>query len=212
MSTPVNDQPSASTVFVVDDDVSFLAAVSRLLRAAGYSVKTFASAREFLAALPGAPDGCVLADLHMPGMSGLELQAELAHRDQPLPVVFLTGRGDIPTSVKAMRQGAEDFLTKLAPKAELLNAVNRALARGAVERAIRARQAVVRDLLARLTEREREVLAHVVQGQLNKQIAAELGISERTVKLHRMHITKKLGIPSVAELTKLWLESGLTSS
>jgi FixJ family two-component response regulator len=199
---------ASATVYLVDDDASYLAATARLLKASGYAVRTFGSAGEFLSALPADPEGCVLADLHMPRMSGLELQAELLRREQPLPVVFLTGQGDIPTSVKAMRQGAEDFLTKLAPKADLLNAVNRALARGAKERAARARQGEVRGLLARLTDRELDILAQVVRGRLNKQIAGDLGISERTVKLHRTSLTSKLGMPSVAELTKLWLESG----
>lgn len=119
------------TVFVVDDDASFLAAVSRLLRATGHPVKTFSSASEFLQNLPAAGPGCVVADLQMPGLSGLDLQAALARTDNPLPVLFLTGHGDIPTSVRAMRQGAEDFLVKRAPKKELLDAVNRALARDA---------------------------------------------------------------------------------
>jgi two-component system response regulator FixJ len=201
----------APTVFVVDDDASFLTAVSRLLRVTGHPVKTFSSASEFLQSLPAAGSGCVVADLQMPGLSGLDLQAALARMDNPLPVLFLTGHGDIPTSVRAMRQGAEDFLTKRAPKEALLDAVNRALARDARERAERVR---IRGLRARfdvLTEREREVLQHVLRGQLNKQIAADLGIHERTVKLHRTAIKTKLGVPSVAELTRLAQEAGLFS-
>jgi len=196
------------TVFVVDDDASFLESIGRLLRASRYQVKTFSSAENFLAQIPAGARGCVLADLHMPGMNGLELQQSLARLGNPLPVVFLTGQGDIRTSVQAMRQGAEDFLTKLAPKAELLNAVQQALAREERERKTRQQQAELRNRFEELTGREMEVLKHVVQGRLNKEIAADLGISERTVKLHRTAITTKLGVPSVAELTKLWIAAG----
>jgi len=195
------------TVFVVDDDASFRAAISRLLRAAGHQVKVFASASEFLQALPATGSGCVVADLQMPGLSGLDLQAALAGSGNPLPVLFLTGHGDIPTSVQAMRLGAEDFLTKLAPRKLLLEAVNRALARDARERAERARVQGARARFETLTEREREVLEHVLRGQLNKQIAGDLGIHERTVKLHRTAITNKVGVQSVAELTQLWMEA-----
>ena len=195
------------TVFVVDDDASFRTAVSRLLRAAGHQVKAFASASEFVQSLPATGPGCVVADLQMPGLSGLDLQAALAGSDNPLPVLFLTGHGDIPTSVHAMRLGAEDFLTKRAPREALLDAVNRALARDAHERAERARVQEARARFATLTEREREVLEHVLRGQLNKQIAADLGIHERTVKLHRTAITNKVGVQSVAELTQLWMEA-----
>ena len=193
-------------VHIVDDDAAFLAAASRLLKASGFTVKIYAAPEELLAGLPDEAPGCVLADLHMPGMSGLELQDALARSRNPLPVVFLTGAGDIPASVQAMRQGAEDFLTKVAPKELILGAVHRALARDAKERAARDRLARLRTLFAGLTGREREVLGHVVRGRQNKQIAADLGIAERTVKLHRTAITTKLGVPSVAELTRLWLE------
>jgi FixJ family two-component response regulator len=195
-------------VHIVDDDPSFLVAVARMLRASGFVVKTFASAAEFLAQPELDVPGCVLTDLQMPRVSGLDLQEALAKAGHRIPVVFLTGRGDISTSVHAMRHGAEDFLTKRAPKQELLEAVNRALVRDARERAERARVQRLRARFEPLTEREREVLQHVLRGQLNKQIAADLGIHERTVKLHRTAITTKLGVSSVAELTKLWLESG----
>ena len=203
----MTDAAPEGTVFVVDDDASFRAAVSRLLRAAGHQVKVFASASEFLQGLPATGTGCVVADLQMPGLSGLDLQAALAGSGNPLPVLFLTGHGDIPTSVKAMRLGAEDFLTKTAPKKTLLEAVNRALARDVRERAERARAEAARGRFATLTEREREVLQHVLQGQLNKQIAWDLGIHERTVKLHRTAITTKVGVQSVTELTQLWLQA-----
>jgi FixJ family two-component response regulator len=195
-------------VHIVDDDPSFLVAVARMLRASGFVVKTFASAAEFLAQPELDVPGCVLTDLQMPRVSGLDLQEALAKAGHRIPVVFLTGRGDIPASVHAMRHGADDFLTKRAPKQKLLEAVNRALVRDARERAERARVQRLRARFEVLTEREREVLQHVLRGQLNKQIAADLGIHERTVKLHRTAITTKLRVSSVAELTKLWLESG----
>jgi FixJ family two-component response regulator len=197
------------TVHIVDDDPSFLAAISRLLRASGFAVKTFSSASKFLAQRDTDMPGCVLVDLQMPGMSGLDLQAALAKTFHPLPILFLTGHGDIPASVRAMRGGAEDFLEKRAPKEELLAAVKRALVRDALERQARARQRELRARFDALSERELEVLSHVVQGRLNKQIAADLGIHERTVKLHRNAITTKLCVSSVAELTRLTLEVGI---
>ena len=149
------------TVFIVDDDASYSAAIARLLRASGLLVKSFTSATEFLRhRSPDAP-GCVITDLQMPGMSGIELQSALAKTGNPLPMVFLTGRGDIPTSVAAMRCGAEDFLTKLAPKETLLAAVNRALERDTRERAGRDCRREVHDRFKQLTPRDQEVLAHV---------------------------------------------------
>jgi len=203
----MKDGSSEPTVFVVDDDPSFRRAVSRLLRAAGHQVRVFSSGSEFVESLPAPGPGCVVADLQMPGLSGLDLQAALAGSDNPLPVLFLTGHGDIPTSVHAMRLGAEDFLTKRASREALLDAVTRALARDARERAERTRVQEARARFDALTGRERGVLEHVLRGQLNKQIAADLGIHERTVKLHRTAITTKVGVQSVAELTQLWLEA-----
>ena len=195
-------------VHVVDDDASFLVALARLLRAAGYTVRTFASAAEFLAQR-GDAAGCVIADLQMPGMDGLDLQQALLREGSGLPVIFLTGEGDIPTSVRAMRQGAEDFLTKTAPKEDLLAAVDRALARDARQRAETARLRALRARIATLTPRELAVLRQVAEGRLNKQIAADLGIGERMVKLHRTAITTKLQVRSVAELTRLVQAAGL---
>ena len=199
----------ASVVHIVDDDPSFLAAVARLLRANGFSVKTYSSAKKFLAQRDADAPGCVLADLQMPEVSGLDLQAALAQTSNPLPILFLTGHGDIPSSVQAMRDGAEDFLEKRAPKEKILDAVTRALARDSREREARNRQRELRARFDMLTEREREVLSHVVQGRLNKQIAGDLGIHERTVKLHRTAITLKLKVQSVAELTRLTQEAGI---
>ena len=199
----------AGTVFVVDDDASFLRSVSRLLSAVGYTVQTFESAQEFLSRLTPEMSGCVVADLQMPGMNGLELQDALRHSVNPLPVIFLTGQGDIPTTVSAMRGGAEDFLMKRAPKEELLAAVQRAFERGVQERKQREHLQNLRGRFDELSKRELEVLERVVQGSMNKQIASDLNIIERTVKLHRTNLTRKLGVQSVAELTRLVDEAGL---
>jgi len=199
----------APIVHVVDDDVSFLAAISRLLRAAGFSVKTYLSAEEFLAQRDADSPGCVLSDLQMPQMSGLDLQTALAQTSNPLPILFLTGHGDILSTVQAMRDGAEDFLEKCAPKEKLLEAVIRALGRDAQERGARQRQRELHARFDTLTARELEVLSHVVRGRLNKQIASDLNIHERTVKLHRTAITTKLKVQSVAELTRLTQEANI---
>lgn len=197
-----------ATVFLVDDDESFLTSVARLFRASGVLVKSFSSAADFLAQRPPEAAGCVVADLQMPGMSGIELQEALAKSKNPLPIVFLTGQGDIPTSVKAMRHGAEDFLTKRAPKEELIGAVRRALERDARDRKQREQQRGLRALFNQLSPREREVLTHVLRGQLNKQTAADLGIDERSVKRHRTNLMRKLQVQSVAELAQLAFEAG----
>jgi two-component system, LuxR family, response regulator FixJ len=196
-------------VRLVDDDASFLKAAARLLRASGFTVKTFPSVAEFLGCPEPDVPGCVLADLQMPGLSGLDLQEALVKTGRCMPVVFLSGHGDIPTTVQAMRRGAEDFLTKSAPKKDLLDAVRRALARDAAERAKRAQVEALRTRFAALTPRELEVLAHVLTGQLNKQIAGDLGIDERSVKRHRTSLMLKLQVQSVAELTHLVESAGL---
>ncbi|MDR3458135.1 MAG: response regulator [Verrucomicrobiae bacterium] len=197
------------TIYIVDDDASFLRSVSRLLRAVGYPVETFMSAQEFLDRLSPALSGCVVSDLHMPELDGMELQAALRETDNPLPVIFLTGQGDIPTTVKAMQGGAVDFLMKISPKEKLLEAIERALEQNQRERETRARQRVSRGQFGELSEREMEVLSHVVRGRMNKEIAADLDINLRTVKLHRTNITRKLKVQSVAELTRLVDEAGL---
>ncbi|MDM7915869.1 MAG: LuxR C-terminal-related transcriptional regulator [Candidatus Eisenbacteria bacterium] len=178
------------------------------MKAAGFAVKSFASAAEILPQPELDAPGCILLDLKMPGLNGLELQDALAKAGSGLPIIFLTGHGDIPTSVEAMRKGAEDFLTKRAPKEVVLDAVRRAIDRDARARTEESRAEALRRRFAALTPRELEVLGHVVQGQPNKQIAADLGIHERTVKLHRTGITTKLGVSSTAELTRPWLEAG----
>jgi len=201
----------SKVVFVVDDDPSFRTAVTRMLRAAGLSVQSFASGAELLSHLSSGHmdgSGCVLADLRMPGLDGLQLQQACAEAGVELPFVFLTGQGDVPSAVSAMRLGAIDFLDKCAPQQALLAALEQALERDANARVSRARREQLEQRFSALTERETEVLAQVVHGRMNKQIAAKLGIHERTVKLHRSAITTKLGVRSVAELTTLAREVG----
>lgn len=195
--------PEPPVVHVVDDDVSHLRSLSRMLRASGFRVRIHDSAAEFLANIPAEECGCVITDLMMPEMDGIALQRALHDAGNPLPVVFLTGHGDVPVTVRAMKNGAEDFLTKNAPKEDLIAAVNRALERNRQDRLKNAELRQKRKILEILTERETQILRLVLQGLLNKQIAAELGIHERTVKLHRTHITTKLGVHSVAELSRI---------
>jgi FixJ family two-component response regulator len=194
---------------LVDDDRPFLTAVSRLLRAGGYDVEAFTSVTEFLQSARAGSPGCVLVDLYMPGQGGLDLQGALARTENPLPVIFLTGHGDIPTSVRAMREGAEDFLTKPVKKEQLFAAIERALARDTKEREQRVRRREVRARIDALTPREREVLAHVLSGQMNKQIAGDLDASERTIKAHRANLMAKLQVQSVAQLARLAHEAGI---
>src|SRR5580698_2219244 len=199
----------SGTVFIIDDDASFLKSMSRLLNAVGYTVRAFESAREFLDQLGPETSGCVVTDLQMPGMDGLKMQEALAKTANPLPVIFLTGQGDIPKTVSAMRSGAEDFLTKRAPKEEVLAAIERAFEREINERQERGRLRDLRHRFHDLSERELEVLSHVVQGKMNKEIAADLEINERTVKLHRTNLTRKLKVQSAVELSRLADEAGL---
>lgn len=189
-------------VHVVDDDESLRTIVSRLLRAAGHELHTYASAGEFALSMHQGLRGCVLLDVHMPGPSGLDLQTSLMRSGNSLPVIFLTGRGDIPMSVRAMRAGAVDFLTKPVRSEELLAAVDMALAREAQEHRGRASLRDRRERLERLTPREREVFERVTVGQLNKQIAAEIHAAERTVKAHRAAVMEKMGATSLAELVQ----------
>ena len=189
-----------SIVHVVDDDASVRKALSRLLTAAGYEVRAYASAGDFALAPRGEKRGCVLLDVQMPGPSGLDLQEVLSRQDEPLPIIFLTGHGDIPKSVRAMKAGAVDFLTKPIDGEVLLAAIETALAR---DRASQTSQEQVRELRERfetLTPREREVFHLVVAGNLNKQIAAELNMAERTVKAHRAQVMGKMRAKSLAEL------------
>jgi FixJ family two-component response regulator len=193
---------------VVDDDPSFLGGMVRLLSASDYSVEGYNSAKEFLAKRPADAEGCVLIDLQMPDMDGLELQKALNNSDNPLTVVFLSGAGDIPTSVEAIRKGAEDFLTKTAPKEELSAVIERAFERDRRERLQSTRKRELLKRFSRLTSRENEVLERVLRGQPNKQIAWDLDISERSVKRHRTNLMSKLNVNSVAELVTCAIEVG----
>ena len=190
-------------VLVVDDDTAVRVALQNLLGAAGFRVATLSSA----AALKDDPrlqlPCCVVLDLKMPGMSGLEVQSWLEHAAVPVPVVFLTGHGSVPASVQAMRRGAIDFLEKPVDPPRLIDAVSRALERGAESRARHKRLAVYRERLGGLTQRERDVLDGVLRGRLNKQIASEMEIAERTVKFHRKNVMEKMGADSVAELARM---------
>lgn len=193
----------APVIHVVDDDPSVRRALGRLLAAAGHRCETHASAEAFLARRPDAGPGCAVIDLQLPGASGLDLQARLAELDATLPLIFLTGRGDIPASVRAMKGGAVDFLTKPVEAAALLSAIAAALDHGRALSAARAAEAGVDACLARLTPREREVLDMVVEGRLNKQIAADLGVAEKTIKVHRARVMRKLEVRTIADLVRL---------
>jgi len=196
------------TVHLVDHDRSFLLALARLLRTRGFRVKTYSSAIAFLGQGRGEEPGCVIADLRMPKVDGLDLQAALGRMPNPLPIIFLTAHPDTASIVRAMRGGAEDFLEKTAKLGVLLDAVRRALARDEQAREERLQQQNLRALFEALSPREREVLGHVLGGRLNKQIASDLGIRERTVKAHRRSVMIKLKIRSVAALARLSQQAG----
>jgi FixJ family two-component response regulator len=199
-----------ATVFLVDDDPSILRALTRLLRASGHPVSAFRSPRDFLAHHDAAVPGCVVLDLAMPGLNGLELQGALAAAGCQRPIVFLSGHGDVPSSVRAMKAGAVDFLTKPVSEENLLAAIQRAIERDCLMRRARAELQAIGERLNRLTPREREVLQHVVTGQLNKQIAADLGTVEKTVKVHRSRVMEKMGVRSLADLVRITERIGLT--
>lgn len=199
----MNSGASNAAVHLVDDDASMLLALSRVLTLAGYAVRTYGSAAGFLDQHQLHHRGCVVTDLRMPEMSGLELQSALARSGNPLPVIFLTGYGDIPTSVHAIRRGADDFLTKPVQKASLLAAVERAVAHDATQYEQHARRRDLEKHFETLTPREREVLTQVIAGKLNKEIAAVLGAAEGTIKAHRANIMKKLLVQTPAELGRV---------
>lgn len=192
-----------AVVHVVDDDESLRAALRRLLTAAGYSVAAYASAGEFLLRPPADAPGCLLLDLRMPGPSGLDLQQALDQHGIRLPVIFLTGHGDLATGIRAMKAGAVDFLSKPVEREPLLAAVERALALDAARRVASAAEADLQSRFAQLTARERDVFDLVVAGRLNKQIADALGIAERTVKAQRAQVMSKLGAANAAELGRI---------
>ncbi|MDO9596091.1 MAG: response regulator transcription factor [Azoarcus sp.] len=199
-----------STVFVVDDELSVRKATSRLLQAAGLAVSAFASGQEFLDHYNPNSPGCLLLDLSMPGLSGLELQKALIARGDPPPIIFLTGHADVSETVQAMKGGAVEFLTKPVEDTILIDAVMSAIARDHIQRSARCRLAEIHKRLATLTPREFQVLGHVVAGKLNKQTAAELGTVEKTIKVHRARIIEKMQVRSLAELVLLAAQAGVS--
>ena len=203
MTTPL------AVVHVVDDDASFRTAISRVLKSCSYEVVVHTSANEFFEMPPSMDRGCILLDVRMPGLDGLEVQNRLSNLGINLPIVFLTGYGDIATSVRAIKAGAEDFLSKPVAKKQLLDAIGRALVRYDETHERNSRLEALRGLVTSLTPRQREVFILVVRGKLNKQIAHELGTSERTVKAHRHSMMLKLRVKSLAEIVSIAERLGL---
>ena len=194
---------SAGVVFVVDDDASMRESLKNLIRSVGLRVETLSSAQEFLRTKRGDEPGCLILDVRMPGLSGLDLQKRMAEAGVDLPIIFLTGHGDIPMSVSAMKAGAVEFLTKPVREQDLLDAVQEALERDSVVRNQRTKLDDLRERFDSLTPKERDVMGKVVAGLLNKQIAGELGMSETTVKIHRHQVMEKMKAASVAELVRM---------
>jgi len=202
--TESQDRPgNAGTVFVVDDDPVILKALSRLLRSHRLQVQTFQSAKSFLEQHDDSVPGCLVLDIAMPDVSGLELQKILKSANSQRPIVFLTGHSDVPNAIRAMRDGAINFLIKPVNSRILLDAVSEALQKDRLERSARAEVMSVQNRLAALTPREREVMGYVVKGLLNKQIAVELGTVEKTIKVHRARVMHKMGVRSLAELVRI---------
>lgn len=200
----------AGLVHIVDDDASFRTAIERRLRLAGYEVATYPSAQHLLDCLPSETESsCILLDVRIPGLSGPELQARLGELGSTLPIVFLTGYAEVRTTVRAIKAGAEDVLTKPVSSEELLGAIERALAHHEVTRSQRNRLDVVRAHIARLTPREREVFELVIRGKTNKQVAVVLGATERTIKAHRHRVMEKMQVQSLAELVSLAERAGI---
>jgi FixJ family two-component response regulator len=200
----------AFTVFLVDDDCGVLKALARLVKTRGYEVLSFTSPHAFLSDHDPSVPGCAVLDLSMPDLDGLALQQALTAKGSQRPVIFLTGKGDIPSSVRAMRAGAIDFLTKPVNDADLLAAIGRAERKDSEIRSVNASLNLIYARLALLTPREREVMTHVISGRLNKQIAGDLGTVEKTVKVHRGRVMAKLGVRSIADLVRLAEKAGIT--
>ena len=200
------------TVFLVDDDASVRRALTRLIKSAGHHVQTFASAQEFLGTTAGADEkaACLVLDVRMPGLTGMDLQRELQIKNRNLPIVFITGHGDIPMSVSAMKAGAVDFLPKPIKDTDLLRAIAQALARASRDRAARQELADVQSRVETLTSREREVMPLVASGLPNKMIAFELGTVEKTIKVHRARIMRKMQVQSLADFVRLTEKLGIS--
>ena len=202
--------PATPKVFLVDDDPSVRRALARLIRSAGHQVQTFASAQEFLETRGGGEEAaCLVLDVRMPGLTGIELQRQLQTLNRNVPIVFMTGHGNIPMSVQAMKAGAVDFLPKPVKDTDLLRAIEQALARAVRDRAERNELEDVRERVEKLTPREREVMVLVVRGLLNKQIAFELGTVEKTIKVHRARVMEKMQVDSLADLVRLAEKVGM---
>jgi FixJ family two-component response regulator len=199
------------TVFVIDDDASMRRGLSYLLQSAGYTVEIYSSAEQFLTREHFEGVGCIVLDVQMPGLSGMDLQDELNKADYSMPIVFITGHGDIPTSVRAMKKGAVDFLMKPFDDKELLQAVEKAIERDTYAKAEYGETLDIRKRIELLTPRENEILRYIITGMLNKQIALKLDIAEKTVKVHRGRIMEKLCVDSVAELVRLAAKAGIQS-
>lgn len=194
---------ASATVFIVDDDPLVRSMIAALVTAAGLGAESFASARDFLGGFDPSLPGCLICDVSMPGMSGLELQQELNARGAPLAVIFITAKGDVPTAVSAMHHGAFDYLLKPFSDHVLIDCVRTALLRDRETRRSISEIAEIRERRGRLTEREREVLAHLIEGASNKTMAFELGIAQRTIELHRSNVMNKMGARSIAQLVRM---------
>jgi FixJ family two-component response regulator len=201
---------ASQMVFLIDDEPSVLKALARVIGATGFRTASFSSPQSFLEQYEPAARGCIVLDVSMPGLTGLELQQALIEKNCSLPIVFLTARGDIPTSVRAMKHGAVDFLTKPVDDNDLIAAVDRALDQEATDHVRRAQIAELQMRFSMLTSREQEVLGHVIAGRLNKQIAAVLGTTEKTVKVHRARVMEKMQAQSLAELVRLSGTAGIS--
>jgi len=199
---------SEPKVFVVDDDPAVLNGLRLLMKSVGMSVETYLNAQDFLNSYDSAQPGCLVLDVRMPGMSGLELQETLEKRDVDLPVIIVTGFGDVPVAVQALKKGAVDFIEKPFSDQVLLDQIQNAIAEDALTRQKRAKREAAASRLVLLTPREREVMNAVIAGKLNKVIARELGISQKTVEFHRAHVMEKMGVNSVAELVRFVIDAG----